>query len=144
MIHKKVEDVVTVLERLVLKAAGLTLHALIAEVAKYLNVDEALIRSPGKQRAASRAWAIIAHLAVNYLKLTGAETAQALTLTPSAVSKLHGKRTHRCAVPGDRRQAGGSFIGLLKSIKCPYFTTVPQVPPKSYTPWPPKRRGVDL
>ena len=71
-----------------LKAAGLTLDVLITEVAHHFNVDEALIRSAGKVRTAPRVRAIIAHLALDRLKLTGAETAKALNLTPSAVSKL--------------------------------------------------------
>jgi hypothetical protein len=75
-------------KRLALKAAGLTLDTLVAEVAQRLNVDEGLVRSPGEQREASRARAIIARLAVNRLILTGAETAKVLDPTPPAVSRL--------------------------------------------------------
>ena len=75
-------------KRLLLKATGLTLNTLITGVAHYLGIDEALIKSAIKQRAVSRARAIITHLAVDRLKVTNAEIGRTLNLTASAVSKL--------------------------------------------------------
>lgn len=75
-------------KRLLIKAAGLTLSTLITSVARHLGIDEALIRSAVKQRTASRARAIIAHLAVDRLKTTNVEIGRTLNLTVSAVSRL--------------------------------------------------------
>lgn len=70
---------------------GLTLATLIAFVADHLGTNEALIKSTVKQRTPSQARAIIAHLAIDRLRIPGAEVARILHVSPSAVSKLAGR-----------------------------------------------------
>jgi hypothetical protein len=50
--------------------------------------DASLIKSPAKQRDASRARGIVCHLAARLLMMTGTAIAGAMELTPSAVCKL--------------------------------------------------------
>jgi putative transposase len=70
---------------------GLTLATLIAFVADHLGTNEALIKSTVKQRTPSQARAIIAQLAIDRLRIPGAEVARILHVSPSAVSKLAGR-----------------------------------------------------
>lgn len=70
---------------------GLTLATLIAFVADHLGTNETLIKSTVKQRTPSQARAIIAHLAIDRLRIPGAEVARILHVSPSAVSKLAGR-----------------------------------------------------
>src|SRR5690606_20536122 len=72
-------------------AKGMTLAALIALVADRMGTEEAFIKSTIKERAASQARAIIAHLAIDRLRISGAEVARNLNISPSAVSKLAGR-----------------------------------------------------
>ena len=67
---------------------NLNLDAVITFIAHYCEVDEALIKSTVKERTVSRARAITAHIAIDRLRISGAEIARKLNLTPSAVSKL--------------------------------------------------------
>jgi putative transposase len=69
-------------------AKDMDLAVLVAFVANRLGVDEAIVKSTVKQRAASQARAIIAHLAVDRLCVSGAELSKHLNVTPSAISKL--------------------------------------------------------
>jgi putative transposase len=67
---------------------GLTLVDLIAFVADHMETDETVIKSTIKERSASQARAIISHLAIDRLRVPGAEVARSLNISPSAVSKL--------------------------------------------------------
>jgi chromosomal replication initiation ATPase DnaA len=69
-------------------AKGLDLEKLILAAAEQLEVDPALINSSSRQRAVAQARSIICCLAVDQLKIKGAEVARKLELSPSAVSKL--------------------------------------------------------
>lgn len=71
-----------------LNARNLDLDAMITFIAQYCKVDETLIKSTVKQRNISQARAITAHIAIDRLRITGAEIARKLNLTPSTVSKL--------------------------------------------------------
>ena len=73
------------------KARGITLGVLIQAIADYMEIDEALMGTRSKQRAVSRARAILCHLAIDRLGIIGADIARELSLSPSAVSKLVGK-----------------------------------------------------
>ena len=70
------------------QAKGLDLEKLIFAVAEQLEVDPVLIKSASRQRAVARARSIICCLAVDQLKIRGAEVARKLELSPSSVSKL--------------------------------------------------------
>jgi putative transposase len=72
----------------------LTLADLIAFVARHRGADEALIKSTVKERTPSQARAIIAHLAIDRLRIPGVEVARSLNISPSAVSKLAGRGRH--------------------------------------------------
>ena len=54
----------------------------------HFGIDEVSARSAIKQRAVSRTRAIIAHLALDRLGVTGVDAGKALNLTPSAISRL--------------------------------------------------------
>jgi chromosomal replication initiation ATPase DnaA len=69
-------------------AKGLDLEKLIFSVADRLEVDPNLINSSSRQREVAQARAIICCLAVDRMKISGAEVARKLDLSPSAVSKL--------------------------------------------------------
>lgn len=73
------------------RAKDMDLALLVTSVAHRLGADESIVRSTVKQRAAARARAIIAHLAVDRLRISGAELSRHLNVTPSAVSKLASK-----------------------------------------------------
>ena len=70
------------------RAKGLNLEKLISAVAEQLEVDPILINCSSRQRIVAQALAIICCLAVDCLKIRGAEVARKLELSPSAVSKL--------------------------------------------------------
>jgi len=72
-------------------AQGISLATLIAFVADYMETDETVIKSTVKERSASQARAIIAHLAIDRLRVTGTEVARTLHVSPSAASKLAGR-----------------------------------------------------
>jgi predicted transcriptional regulator len=67
------------------------LDGLITSVAHRLSADESIVKGTVKQRKAVQARAIIAHLAVDRLRISGAELSKHLNVTPSAVSKLASK-----------------------------------------------------
>jgi len=69
-------------------AKDVDLAVLVALVANRLSVDESIVKSTVKQRAASQARAIIAHLAVDRLRISGTELSKHLNVSPSAISKL--------------------------------------------------------
>lgn len=71
-----------------MRAKNMDLSTLITFVAGEMDADESVVRSTVKQRAAARARAIIAHLVVDRLRISGAELATHLNVTPSACSKL--------------------------------------------------------
>ena len=71
-----------------ISARNLDLDTVITFIAHHCGVDEALIKSTVKERTVSQARAITAHIAIDRLRITGAEIASKLNLTPSAVSKL--------------------------------------------------------
>jgi putative transposase len=75
-------------KRTLAMAKGLDLEKLILAAAEQLEVDPALINSSSRQRAVAQARSIICCLAVDQLKIKGAEVARKLDLSPSAVSKL--------------------------------------------------------
>ena len=64
------------------------LDTLIDGVADHFQIEPQIIRSASKQRRISRARAIVCCLAVDQLRLSAADVARRLRLTPSAVSKL--------------------------------------------------------
>jgi putative transposase len=72
-------------------AKAMDLNGLITSVAHRLGADESIVRSTVKQRAAAQARAIIAHLAVDRLRVSGTELSKRLNVTRSAVSKLASK-----------------------------------------------------
>ncbi|MCP4627118.1 MAG: transposase [bacterium] len=69
-------------------AKGLDLEKLIFSVADLLEIAPILINSSSRQRGVAQARAIICCLAVDRMKISGAEVARELDLSPSAVSKL--------------------------------------------------------
>ena len=69
-------------------AKGVDLDTLIGGVADHIQIEPQIIKSASKQRAISRARAIVCCLAVDQLRLSAADVARKLSLTPSAVSKL--------------------------------------------------------
>jgi putative transposase len=73
------------------RAQAMDLDSLITSVAHVLGADESIVRSTVKQRAAAHARAIIAHLAVDRLQVSGTELSKRLNVTRSAVSKLASK-----------------------------------------------------
>ena len=74
-----------------MQAKDLTLDSLITFVADQCGADETLIKSAVKQRIVSQARAIVVHLAIDRLRISGAELSRELNLTPSAVSRLAGR-----------------------------------------------------
>lgn len=66
---------------------GLDLKTLIEKVVEHFNVDLRTIKSPSKQRTAAKVRSVICYLAVRKLRISGADVARELSLTPSAVSK---------------------------------------------------------
>jgi len=70
------------------KAKGIDLNALIDAAANYFEINAEIINGASKQRAACRARSIVCYLAVERLRLVGAQLARQMNLTPSAVSKL--------------------------------------------------------
>jgi REP element-mobilizing transposase RayT len=70
---------------------AMDLNGLVVAVAHWLGADESVVRSTVKERVAAQARAIIAHLAVDRLRISGAELSKHLNVTPSAVSKLASK-----------------------------------------------------
>jgi REP element-mobilizing transposase RayT len=75
----------------VAKMQGPDLEGLIAAVCDHLGLNPFLLKSPAKQSPIARARAIIAHIAFDTVRLKGVDIAQALQLTPAAVSKLAAK-----------------------------------------------------
>ena len=75
-------------KRTLAQAKGLNLEKLIIAIAEQLEVDPILINSSSRQRAVAQARSIICSLAIDRLKISGAEVARKLELSPSAVSKL--------------------------------------------------------
>jgi putative transposase len=71
-----------------MNAQGLNLATIIAFVANHVGTDETVIKSTVKQRTPSQARAIITHLAIDKLRISGADVARTLHVSPSAVSKL--------------------------------------------------------
>jgi hypothetical protein len=71
-----------------MQTKGLNLDSLITFVADQCGADETLIKSAVKQRIASQARAIVVHLAIDRLRISGADLSRKLNLTPSAVSRL--------------------------------------------------------
>ena len=78
-------------ERTLARARGIDINQLIGLAADRFEIEEALIRSSVKLRAAARAGAIVCFLAIDRLGLKGAEIARKMNLTPSGVSKLAGR-----------------------------------------------------
>ena len=72
-------------------AKAMDLDSLVTSVAHRLGADEVIVKSAVKERAAAQARAIIAHLAVDRLHISGAELSKHLNVTPSTVSKLASK-----------------------------------------------------
>jgi putative transposase len=70
------------------QAMGLDLDVLTGLVSNRFEISKSIVQSASKHRAASRSRAIACYLAVERLGYKGAEVAQYLNLTPSAVSKL--------------------------------------------------------
>ena len=64
------------------------LDTLIGGVADHFQIEPQIVKSASKKRAIARAWAIVCCLAVDHLRLSAADVARRLSLTPSAVSKL--------------------------------------------------------
>jgi len=69
-------------------AKGVDLDTLIGGVADHFQIEPQIIKSASKQRRISRARAIVCCLAVDQLRLSAADVARKLSLTPSAGSKL--------------------------------------------------------
>lgn len=69
-------------------AKGLNLDKLITAVTDQFEIDPGLLDSSSRQRTVSRARSIICAIAVDKLKISGANVASMLSLSPSAVSKL--------------------------------------------------------
>ena len=69
-------------------AKGINIDALIDIVADSLEISSNIIKSNNKQQPGGRARAIICYLASERLKISGAQLARELQLSPSAVSKL--------------------------------------------------------
>ena len=67
---------------------GVDLDTLIDGLADHFQIEPQIIKSASKQRTISRARAIVCCLAVDHLRLSAADVARMLSLTPSAVSKL--------------------------------------------------------
>lgn len=76
-------------KRVITRSVDLT--PLGAAVAARCHIDASVLKSTVKQRAASQARAILAHLAIDRLGVTGRMLAEYLHLSPSAVSKLAGR-----------------------------------------------------
>jgi len=74
-----------------LRASSMDLATLVAVVADRFDVAASVIKSTVKQRPASQARAILAHLAIDRLGITGTTLAEHLHISPSAVSKLAGR-----------------------------------------------------
>ena len=70
------------------QASGMDLKQLIIAVADHLKIDPIMINSSSRQSVVAQARSIICCVAVDRLKLSGAEVAHKLELSPSAVSKL--------------------------------------------------------
>jgi REP element-mobilizing transposase RayT len=66
---------------------GFDLDTLIEQISDYFEIEAELIKSTGKQRQASRARSLLCYLAVSRLKISGAEIARKLNVSPSTVSK---------------------------------------------------------
>lgn len=75
-------------KRTLARARGMDLDKLIALAAERFAIEQAVIRSSVKQRAAARARAIVCFVAVGRLGIKGTEVAKEMNLTPSGVSKL--------------------------------------------------------
>jgi hypothetical protein len=69
-------------------AKGINMDALIDMVADSLEISPNIIKSNNKQQPGGRARAIICYLASERLRISGAQLARELQLSPSAVSKL--------------------------------------------------------
>ena len=69
-------------------AKNIDLKDLITLVADYCSVDASLVASTVKQRRVTQARSIIAHLAIDRLRVSGAEVSRQLRISPSAVSRL--------------------------------------------------------
>ncbi|MEA1949455.1 MAG: transposase, partial [Thermodesulfobacteriota bacterium] len=69
-------------------AKGLNLDKLIAAVANHFEIDPSLLASSSRQRTVAHARSIICAIAEDKLKISGANVASMLSLSPSAVSKL--------------------------------------------------------
>ena len=66
---------------------GYDLDTLIDQISDYFEIDAELIKSTAKKRQASRARSLLCYLAVSRLKISGAEIARKLGISPSAISK---------------------------------------------------------
>jgi len=75
-------------------AKGIGLESLIDAAANYFEINAELIKGASKQRVACRARSIVCYLAVERLRMVGAQLARELNLTPSAVSKLINRGRH--------------------------------------------------
>jgi hypothetical protein len=69
-------------------AKGVDLEKIIHTVVKCFDVNISLLKSSSRQRVIARMRSIICALAMDRLKISGAEVARQLNLSPSAVSKL--------------------------------------------------------
>ena len=77
----------------------LDIEKIIDVVCEHLGLNPALLNSPSKQSHITRARAIISSIAFDTLRLKGADIAQWLNLTPTAISKFSAKgRTDRSAI----------------------------------------------
>lgn len=75
-------------KRTLAAAQGLDLDDIITLVSEHFSVDQTIIKSAIKQKAAARARGIVCHLAASHLRMTGTELAEYLGLTPSGICKL--------------------------------------------------------
>lgn len=84
-------------KRTLIRVKGISLEKTIAAVANNYGIGPDILKSASRHRVVAQARSIICFLAVDRLKITGAEVAHRLNLSPSAVSKLadRGRRDRR-------------------------------------------------
>jgi putative transposase len=69
------------------RAQSWDFKAVSGKVAKQFDIDVELLFTPSKDRTVSRARAVLCHLAVRHLSMSGADVARKLNLSPSMVSR---------------------------------------------------------
>ena len=75
-------------QRTLAAGKGISIDRVISAVAEHLDLDPSRVKSPFKTTRLAQARALMCHLSIELLKVTGVEIATALGHTRSAVSKL--------------------------------------------------------